>query len=94
MAISEVLDKTGKTESIVVREYLIMTGLAKLSRYEAECAHFEKKYGEPLGSFKKIIDQKRHEEAFTQEDDLMDWEYADAALKWWKSQLEELRRAG
>ena len=94
MSISEVLDKTGRTESMVLREYFILTGLAKLSRYEAECGLFEKKYGESLKSFKGRLERKRQDENFGEEDDLMDWEYADAALKWWRSQLEELRCAG
>ena len=94
MSISEVLNKTGQTESMVLREHLILTGLAKLSRYEAECLHFEKKYGETLESFKERLSRKQQEEDFVQEDDLMDWEFADAALKWWRSQLEELRHAG
>lgn len=94
MSINEILDKTGQTESMVLREHLILTGLAKLSRYEAECSLFEKKYGESLESFKERVNQKLQREDFAQEDDLMDWEYADAALKWWRSQLEDLQRAG
>jgi len=94
MSINEILEKTGQTESMVLREHLILTGLAKLSSYEAECSLFEKKYGESLESFKERLSRKRQEEDFAQEDALMDWEYADAALKWWRSQLEDLQRAG
>ncbi len=28
---------------------------------------------------------------FEKEDDLMDWEFADAALNWWQSRISELR---
>ena len=59
MSIDEILDKTGKTESSVIREHLIMTGFAKLSRYEAESGLFTNKYGEPLESLKKRIQQKQ-----------------------------------
>ena len=38
-----------------------------------------------------MLNQKRNEEDFEQEDDLMDWEFADAALNWWQSQISELR---
>lgn len=93
MSITEVLDKTGQTEASVLREHIILTGMAKLSRYEAECALLEKKYGESLDIFKKRIREKQEHEDFAKEDDLMDWEYADAALKWWLSQLEDIRRA-
>jgi hypothetical protein len=91
MSIAEILNKTGQTESMVLREYLILTGLTKLSRYEAECSRFKNKYGEPLESFRDMLNQKRNEEDFEQEDDLMDWEFADAALNWWQSQISELR---
>ncbi|MFH1076546.1 MAG: hypothetical protein V1753_06865 [Pseudomonadota bacterium] len=93
MSVNEMLNKTGKTETMIVREHLILTGLAKLSRYEAECAFFENKYGECLESFKKRIHQKQQEESFSEEDDIMDWEYADAALRWWRSKIEELQYA-
>jgi len=93
MSISDVLNKTGQTEASVLREHLLLTGMAKLSRYEAECSFLEKKYGESLDSFKKRIREKQEHEDFAKEDDLMDWEYADAALKWWLSQLEDIRRA-
>jgi hypothetical protein len=38
-----------------------------------------------------MLNQKRNEEDFEQEDDLMDWEFANAALKWWQSRISELR---
>jgi len=31
------------------------------------------------------------EEDFSREDDLLDWEYANAALRWWKNRIEDLR---
>ncbi len=91
MSIAEILNKTGQTEAMILREYLILTGLSKLSHFEAECARFERKYGESLESFRDILSQKKNEEDFEQEDDLMDWEFADAALNWWQSRISELR---
>jgi len=93
MSIAEILNKTGQTESMVLREYLILTGLTKMTRYEAECSRFKNKYGEPLESFRDMLNKKRNEEDFEQEDDLMDWEFADAALNWWQSRIAELRHA-
>lgn len=93
MTVVEILRITGQTEKNVLREHLILTGLARLSRYEAECAHFEKKYGRSLESLQGMLQQKQREEDFAEEDDLMDWEYADAALKWWRIQIEDLRCA-
>jgi hypothetical protein len=93
MTVSEILQETGQSEASILREHLLLTGLAKLTRYEAECSKFEKKYGQSLVVFKKQINKRHNEENFAAEDDLIDWEFADAALKWWRAQVEELRRA-
>lgn len=92
MTISELLAKGGQSESAALREHLIMIGMAKLSRYEAECSFFKNKYQETLASFKGKL-SKEGQEDFVMEDDMLDWEFADAALKWWRSQLEELKSA-
>jgi len=91
-AISEVLAKTGQSETAIIREHLIMAGMSKLSRYEAEYALFEKKYQGSLESFRTRLD-KNGQENFDMEDDLMDWEFAAASINWWRARLEELRRA-
>ena len=93
MSINDLLKRTGETESTVVRGHVILTGHAKLSRYEAECAHFRNKYGMSLETFKGQVESKRNEEDFHEEDDLLDWEYAEAALKWWREQIKELQHA-
>ena len=93
MTIDEILKKTGQTESSIVREHLLLTALSKLSRYEAECAQFEKDKGQPLDSFKMNIMERKCEEDFEEEDELMEWEFANTAYRWWKTQIEELNRA-
>lgn len=42
MQIADILEKTGQTETMVLREHAILTILTKLSRFESECALFEK----------------------------------------------------
>jgi len=93
MSITEILERTGQTESTVLREHLILTGLSKLSRYEAECTLFREKYRESMESFRQRLEGKVNQEEFAEEDDLLDWEYAETARKWWREQLEELRHA-
>jgi hypothetical protein len=90
MQIAEILEKTGQTETMVLREHAILTLLTKLSRYESECALFEKKYGESLESFRNRLEQKMNSESFMEEDDFLDWEYADSARNWWRLKKEEL----
>ncbi len=94
MTVSEIIQKTGQSEAAIVREHLLLIALSKRSRYEAECALFEKKYGQPLEGFQQGVRTKCGEEDFTQEDDLLDWVFVDAALKWWQAQVEELHCAG
>jgi len=72
MTVAEILKRTGQTEDSIVREHLLLTALSKQSRYEAECAHFKKMNGQSLESFKKRIEQKRYEEDFAEEDELME----------------------
>ena len=90
MQIADILEKTGQTETMVLREHAILTILTKLSRFESECALFEKKYGSSLESFRNRLKQKMNSESFAEEDDLLDWEYADSARNWWNLKMKEL----
>ena len=89
MQIDEILEKTGQTETMVLREHAILTILTKLSRFESECALFEKKYGVSLESFRNRLEQKMNSESFMEEDDFLDWEYADSARNWWRLKKKE-----
>lgn len=88
--IAEILEKTGLTETMVLREHAILTILTKLSRYESECALLEKKYGVSLESFRNRLEQKIYSESYMEEDDFMDWEYADSARNWWRLKMKDL----
>jgi len=92
MQITEILEKTGQTETMVLREHAILTILTKLSRYESECALLEKKYGVSLDTFRKRLEQKMNSESFVEEDDFLDWEYADSARNWWSQKMKEMNR--
>jgi len=58
MQFDEVLEKTGQTETMILREQTILTILTKLSRYEAECTLYENKYDASLESFRRKLEQK------------------------------------
>ncbi|MCF7669157.1 MAG: hypothetical protein K9N48_05210 [Verrucomicrobia bacterium] len=94
MTIAEILSKAGENETDALREHATLICLSKISRYKAECGCFRSKYGESLESLRNRIHKTDREEDFPIEEDIMDWEYADAALKWWQSRIEELRNAG
>ncbi len=91
MQFDEFLEKTGQTETTILCEHAILTIMTKLSRYEAECALYEKKYDASLESFRRKLKQKLNSENFTEEDDdLLDWEYANSARNCWRMKMKDI----
>ena len=74
-------------------EVSLTVALSKVSEYERECGAFRSKYGESLADLKGRVEPERGRENFVVEDDLADWEFAEAALIEWKHRTEVLRRA-
>lgn len=64
---------------------------AKIQKYTAETAHFEKKYDCPFAEFKHKIDNMANEENFEWEDDALDWEFATENLAVWQQRLREIQ---
>jgi len=73
-------------------EVSLTIALSKVSAYERECAHFRRKYDQPLEAFQKSIEAMRGDEDFVREDDLADWEFAERALQLWQKRVEILRQ--
>jgi len=92
MAVKDILSRQGQSEHEALKEHALLLGLAKISRYEAECARFEKKYGKSFDEFSTELERRHESEDFSQEDDLLDWGFARTALKWWQDEMGELRR--
>lgn len=93
MTVAEILTKAGEREDAVLHEHAVLLSLAKLSRYQAECAAFAAKHGESFEFFYDRVNGMVNEERFDLDDDLMDWEFAHRARAWWQSRVEELRGA-
>lgn len=74
-------------------EVSLTIALAKISRYERECAQLQQKYHCSLQSLRERVERMIGEEDSALDDDLMDWEFADQALAGWKRRVEVLRRA-
>ncbi len=91
VSIQEVLQKTAQNQQSIVREHLVFQALTKISRYRAECAVFERKYGDSLQAMQQA--RQPQTEDFALEDDLLDWEYAHSALQWWQTCLREFQCA-
>ena len=64
---------------------------AKIQKYTAENASFEKKYGETFQKLKCKVDLMENEENFEWEDDLMDWEFAVENLTLWRKRLQDIQ---
>ncbi len=90
MTVAEILKQAGEREDLALKEYATLLALSKISRYEVECSLFEAKYREPLAQFQRHVQSLQDQEDFAVEDDLMDWEFADRALRWWQERLTEI----
>ena len=94
MTVAEILSKAGESETEALQEHAMLLCMSKVSRFEAECAQFQAKYGKRFDAFRNQVQNVQEKEDFETEDDLMDWEYAHSALVWWRERIEELRHAG
>jgi len=52
-----------------------------------------KKNGMNLEEFRQLLRDEKGKENFSAEEDLEDWEFAEAALRWWESKSKELEGA-
>ena len=67
--------------------------MAKVEQYRAESESFEKKYGMKIEKFRQSLHRTKGNEDFAKEEALEDWEFAEAARKWWEEKVQELKGA-
>ncbi len=92
--ITKILVEGGfKSEEEAMKDLSLTIALAKVSRYEGECARFKRKYNLDFSDFLKRVEGKVDEEDFAEEDDLKDWEFAWRALNLWRERAEMLKNA-
>jgi hypothetical protein len=75
------------------RGWALLTALARVDQYRAECERYEGKYGLRLEQFERDLHAVRGTEDFDKEEDLDDWMFAAEAVKWWQAKVEELQVA-
>ncbi len=75
----------------VLEEHLVMEIESRISSFEQEVAHFERKYGKPFEEIKREYGDRG--ENFEIYEDLMAWQFAMEGLGYWKRRLEELKSA-
>lgn len=91
--VREILRQEGYSSAeAFTQDAAYLMALAKVEQYRAECELYERKYGMELDSFRSERKVKG-EEHFQEEDDLDDWMFADAALRWWEARSRELKNA-
>lgn len=92
--VSRILAEGGfESEAEAMRDLSLTIALAKVSRYERECARFKHKYNLDFTDFLKGVEGKIDNEDFEAEDDLKDWEFAWRALNLWKRRVKILKNA-
>ncbi len=93
-AAKEVLLKEGYfSGERLIRDQALLIALSKIEQYKAECDYYEHKYGSLIDDFEAALRAERGKEDFQKEEDLDDWEFASAALKWWTGKADELGSA-
>mgnify|MGYP006306391937 CR=1 FL=1 len=75
----------------ILQNYALNLVQGKIHKYEAEDAHFRKKYSCDFHKFRADIEAMEDEENFEWEDDLMDWEFAAENLSVWQKKEQEVR---
>lgn len=88
------LEEGYRSTDEIFRGWALMTAMARVEHYQAECELFQKKYEQSLAELERATHSMPGQEDFAVEDDLDDWEFADRALAWWQSKVKELRVAG
>jgi hypothetical protein len=92
--IDEILKEAGISSEVeALKNQAWMITLAKIEKYQAEINQYQKKYNINFEGFKKQLLNRRNEEDFEQEDDYLDWRFAQEALKIWQERREIIGNA-
>ncbi len=89
----DVYEKLGQEPMTILKNYALDMVMAKIQKYEAESKKFAKQYQTTFYRFKKKVESMRETENFRWDEDLLDWQFAEENLKFWKQVLKNLKRA-
>jgi len=90
-AIDSILNKlNGISKKDALKEYSLLMALSKRDKYKVECQKYQKKYQSEFLEFEKYLHSQKNYEDYEKENDLDDWEFALASLKWWEEKIREL----
>ncbi len=89
----DVYKKLGEEPLIILKNYALDMVMAKIQKYEAESKKFSKQYHTTFSRFKKKVESIKQGENFRWEEDLLDWQFAEENLKYWKKVLKNIKSA-
>ena len=93
-AATQVLLEEGyRSTDELLRSWALMTAMSRLEQYRAEGELFERKYRGTFTVVEHAVHTTKGQEDYEQEHDLEDWEFAEKAMAWWQSRVEDLRVA-
>lgn len=87
------LEEGYRSTEELLRSWALMTAMSRLEQYRAESELFERKYRGTFTAVEHAVHTTKGQEDFEQEKDLEDWEFAERALAWWQSRVQDLRVA-
>lgn len=71
-------------------EMMLLSAQSNYSEYLSETRKFETKYQTTFEEFRKKMEETLYKEDFDQEDDYMDWKFAQDGVCYWKEKIAEL----
>ncbi|MBI5473505.1 MAG: hypothetical protein HY961_14270 [Ignavibacteriae bacterium] len=88
---SNILRNLGYSDEQALRDFAHLQASQKHAELNLEASFFEQKYKMSFSQFEAML-KSRAEENFDNEDDYLAWKFAHDGVKYWKAQLDSLRR--
>jgi threonyl-tRNA synthetase len=87
-----ILKDLGYSQEQAIKEFALLNTSQKIAELEQENEFFQRKYNSQFVEFEKKM-KSRNEEIFSEEDDYLEWKFVVEGIQYWKSKVNELRRA-
>ncbi len=89
---SSILRDLGYSDEQALRDFALLQTSQKHAELRLEDGFYQHKYNTTFTEFENML-KSVSEEKFEREDDYLAWKFAYEGAKYWKEQLETLRRA-
>ncbi len=75
-------------------EMMLLSAQSNYAEYLSETRKFEQKYRRSFEEFREKMETTLYEEDFENEDDYMDWKFAQDGVRYWKEKIAEMKDCG